>query len=339
MRDLERLHKIKEIENYSGVNIREIHRLVKPLRKGYHEVIHVPLGGDAPKDFIRVYKYGEAFKRDVKNWSKYLAKVGHKWYPIESITEYMLNKLGETLGLKMAKSELRLADEQLRFLSKYFLAPDENLIHGAQIYSTFLNEQDTTFVDEIEEKRMSKELLTFQLTKQAIEFVFPQQSETILENLVQLLVFDAIVGNNDRHFYNWGVITDIRNKKIPVFSPIYDTARGLFWNFNEDKIVRFFNKSNKIENGQFEKYIQLSQPKIGWDGMKKLNHFDLIANIFNNYPNYSVICSDLLNTHNLDAIFEMLNSEFNKLLSKKRFILVRACLQERFNKLNSICIN
>lgn len=337
MADLERLRKIKEIENYSGVNIQKIHRLVKPLRKGYHEVIDVPLGGDAPKDFVRVYKYGEAAKKDIKNWSKHLAKVGHKWYPIESITEYMLNRIGETLELKMAKSELRLADEQIRFLSKYFLASDENLIHGAQIYSTFLNELDTTFVDKIEEERMSKELLTFQLTKQAIEFVFPQQSETILKNLVKLLVFDAIVGNNDRHFYNWGVITDIRNRKTPIFSPIYDTARGLFWNFNETKIVRFFNKRNKIERGQFEKYIKASQPKIGWDDRIKLNHFDLITNIFNNYPNYSVICSNLLQTQKLDAIFEMLNSEFNKLLSEKRFILVKACLQERFNRLNSIC--
>lgn len=53
-----------------------------------------------------------------------------------------------------------------------------------------------------------------------------------------MLVFDAIVGNNDRHFYNWGVIVDLKGMKPPRFSPVYDTARGLFWNQSEEWIEK-----------------------------------------------------------------------------------------------------
>jgi hypothetical protein len=162
------LYKVKEIENFSGVNISKLHNKIKPLRKGYYQVLNISVGGDAPKDFIRVYQYGQGMKKNVKDWPKFIAKVGHKWYPIESITEYLHNRIGEILGLNMAESELRLVDEQIRFLSKYFLKEDETLVHGAQIFSGYLEESDDAFVTEIEKKGLTRELLTFQVTSAAI---------------------------------------------------------------------------------------------------------------------------------------------------------------------------
>ena len=118
---MKRLTKITNIKNYSGgLKITKIHGKIKPLRKGYHQVVEIDLTGDAPKDFIQLYEYSISRKADVKTWSKYIAKVGHKWYPLESISEYLLNQIGEVLGLQMAYSELRLADNQIRFLKQIF---------------------------------------------------------------------------------------------------------------------------------------------------------------------------------------------------------------------------
>lgn len=51
------------IENYSGgVSLHKVHLKMKSLREGYHWVLNTPIGGDAPKDVIRVYKYGVARK-------------------------------------------------------------------------------------------------------------------------------------------------------------------------------------------------------------------------------------------------------------------------------------
>ena len=147
-----KLTKVRQIENYSGVSIGSIHKAIKPLRQGYYKVLDYPISGDAPKDFIQAYKYGEGKRNKIKDWPKFIAKVGHKWYPMESITEYLLNRIGEVMGLNMAKSELRLADEQLRFLSRYFLQEGENLVHGAQLYSGYLEEKDDEFVMEIEKR-------------------------------------------------------------------------------------------------------------------------------------------------------------------------------------------
>ncbi|MEO0779179.1 MAG: hypothetical protein AAF146_21625, partial [Bacteroidota bacterium] len=164
------------IKNYSGgIPISKIHGLIKPLRKGYYQVLQDDIGGDAPKDFIRVYKHGDAPKESPNLWDKHIAKVGHKWYPLESISEHLLNRIGEVLGLNMAKSQLRIAHGQLRFLSKYFLVAEENMIHGAQIYSTYLEENDDRFVQEIEDQNWARALLTFQFTDESIKFMFPDQ--------------------------------------------------------------------------------------------------------------------------------------------------------------------
>lgn len=89
---------------------------------------------------------------------------------------------------------------------------------------------------------------------------------------------DALIGNNDRHFYNWGIITNISGKEKPIFSPIYDTARGLFWNEHEDKLKRILQDKNRLP--QFiMSYAENSVPKIGWEGLNKLNYFDLIEQI------------------------------------------------------------
>jgi len=154
-------------------------------------------------------------------------------------------------------------------------------------------------------------------------------------------MFDAITGNNDRHFFNWGVLTNIKGNFQPKFSPIYDSARGLFWNDSEQKIENLFSKGTIIDenlfNGYLKKYMNRSLPKIGWDGMSKLNHFQLIENIYTTYPNYQNICKDLLNEVLLQNVLDMLNKEFSNFFSKKRLILIEHCLIRRFKTLQEIC--
>jgi hypothetical protein len=144
----------EEVINYSG-KLRILDGLVPYLKNGYVYVENnQPLAGDAPKLFIREYKYGVACKNTPTRWPAYIAKVGHKWYPVESIMEQLLTDLGKAYNLNVADSKLAIASGQLRFLSKYFLNKNERLMHGAEIYAAYLND-DITFVEEIENNSMS----------------------------------------------------------------------------------------------------------------------------------------------------------------------------------------
>ena len=319
------------ILNSSGWQTAWHKHIVILKNRNYHVVKGVSIGGDAPKDFIRIYEYGKARKSNRRNWTAYIAKVGHKWYPMESITEHLLNRIGMELGLNMAFSKLAIINEQIRFFSRYFLKKNEQLMHGAQIYSAFLNGDDA-FVEAVEQQNQSHLLFTFQFAEAAIKYSFPNHWQELLENFVKLLIFDAIVGNSDRHFYNWGVITDIEGKKPPRFAPIYDTARGLFWNQKEEKIVQLCLNSQQSEIF-LKKYVEKSVPKTGWENRATLNHFDLIKLLHGQDERYCPVCENLVTNENLTKIYALLDTEFRPLMSQDRLTMIKKCLAIRFHSL------
>ena len=96
------------------------------------------------------------------------------------------------------------------------------MIHGAQIFAGYLAD-DSDFVRQVEEQDMAQEIFTFQVVEAAVRNRFPPQADTILQDFVRLIAFDAVAGNNDRHFFNWGVITQITGARPPRFSPILPT--------------------------------------------------------------------------------------------------------------------
>lgn len=331
--------KEEKIENYSGVNPR-LKGFIPCLKKGNWLELDFTPGGDAPKNFIALYEFSEnskVRKANTKTWSRYIAKVGQKWYPIESINEYLFNQIGEELGLRMAFSRLIFAGNQLRFLSKYFLNPEEeSLEHGAQIFAGYI--ADKQWVEEIEIKGLARKFFTFQFAESAIKNMFPNESEEILVEFVKMLIFDALTGNNDRHFYNWGVVKHIGSKKKPTFAPIYDSARGLFWNDEEAKLLKW-NENPTLLDSKIRKYAEGSKPKIGWDGLEDLNHFDLINKLFSVDLRYKEVCEQLINQENLEKLIKLIDKDLKKFYSSYRLELIKKCLIYRFERLMTIINN
>jgi hypothetical protein len=58
--------------------------------------------GDAPKEFIKIFDAKTSKRTNKKTWPLYLAITARKWYPNESIIEYLLNQIGMIWGLNMA---------------------------------------------------------------------------------------------------------------------------------------------------------------------------------------------------------------------------------------------
>jgi hypothetical protein len=327
---------IEKVENFSGVSL-NLKGMIEPLRKGNWHELNYSVGGDAPKNFIALYEYeedSETRKIKAKTWPKYIAKVGQKWYPIESINEYLFNQIGEVLELKMAYSKLIMAGDQLRFLSRYFLKKNEILVHGAEIFYGYLS--DKAFVEEIERKELARKFFTFQFAEASIKNMFPEDSEQILMDFVKMLVFDAAIGNNDRHFYNWGVVKHVGNKKTPIFAPIYDTARGLFWNDSESKIKTWYEHPRLIDE-RIKKYAEGSKPKTGWEGLEDLNHFDLVCRIFSADSRYKVICKQVISEQNQIKVLSFIDSKFSQFYSPQRMELIERCLIYRFQRLRRDC--
>lgn len=294
----------------------------------------ITVDGDAPKVLLHVYEYkqgGKFRKNNPNGWPLYIAKTGHKWYPVESITEYLLNILGGCFGLRMAESKLVVVGGQVRFLSKYFLKKgEEQLVHGAEIFAGYIG--DEKMVEDIEEQGMSRDFFSLQFVESAVKYVFPNDYREIMHELIKLLLFDALVGNNDRHYFNWGVVKSFKPNSKPRFSPIYDTARGLFWNGDEEKIDMRIKSKNFTQ--YVEKYCENSRPKLGWDNVKNINHFKLVDYI---YRNEFYISKDEMKSLFSDSMVEkmktVVNLNFRKYFTDIRRDAITMCLDYRYNKI------
>ena len=151
-----------------------------------------------------------------------------------------------------------------------------------------------------------------------------------------MLLFDALTGNNDRHYYNWGIISHIKNEHKPYFSPIYDTARGILWNKSDEKVISLQKELSNPYNKKVENYILDSVPKISVPKNSKCNHFELIEFLKENKYFNNEHKSVWTNHKFLDQAIVKLNSEFERLFIKERREMIQYVLDLRFKKIAEI---
>ena len=133
--------RIEKSKYCSGKIINE--HFIPILKEQEYIVKDYGLIGDAPKQFIKAYFYLEdstVRKSSSGSWPAFIAKSAEKWFPHESVIEYMINRIGQVLSLNMNEIRLVTANGQIRFLSKYFLNENEKLIHGAEICGQHLGD-------------------------------------------------------------------------------------------------------------------------------------------------------------------------------------------------------
>lgn len=331
-----RLRRERSVQISGKIDYDEIETL---FEKHYYVVEDKYLDGDAPKQYIKVYEYEKGIPKasNLKKWDGYYAKFGGKSYPHESVVEYTINKIGEVLDLYMNETRLVIANTQIRFLSKDFLKKGKKLIHAIELIAEYY--EDRELVDMIDKDRKTRrEYLTFEVFEEAICTVCHRNKDQILKSLVQLIVFDAIVGNNDRHFYNWGLIGDTIKAKNspPYFSPIYDTARALLWNMAEEKVVQMYHQ-NKSGDNRIEKFILKTKPRLSFTDNPDANHFDLIEFLFNRNDDYKTIISSLINKEQEEKVLNEFITNHSKYYTFERGEMMKLILRLRFEKLRSVC--
>ncbi len=305
------------------------------LKNKYYYVKEFELDGDAPKQFIHAYIYGakSAMRRkNLRTWIPYIAKTAEKYYPHESIIEYMLNRIGEVVGLNMNQTKLFVISGQIRFLSRYFLSHGEVMIHGAEICGEYLDDRALA-IEIAENRKNSRDLFTFQFILRAMKNVFTENYEELTTEFVKMLVFDAIVGNNDRHFYNWAVIRRVdKVGKKPYFAPIYDTARGLFWNWSDGSVKESL-KNYKKGGRKVENYLQNALPRVSIEENAEINHFDLVGFLCKENKLYNKIVVELTSAEVEAEVVKMIKNEFDSFFVKERMTLIILTIQRRFSQL------
>jgi len=284
------------------------------------------VGGATEKDVLE----------DPETGSRYIAKLGRRNSDLEVITEYAIYLIGRTLDVNVADAMVARFRGRLRFLSRYFLdaARGDELVHGVQLFRELYDE--TTVAKVLGSKVREQEMFSVQSVKAAFGAHYGSfQEELLFEEFVAMLTHDALLGVQDRHHENWGVIVSRTvDGHAPRFAPLYDSARGLFCNETDAGLLA--RKAWHDGMPWLGKYIRQSRPLVGFVGIRPenhrrqhLTHVELLAAVFREYPAQRRRILLILQGYDWRRAFDGLRYHLSDYCSPRRRDLILTCLRRR----------
>ena len=188
------------------------------------------------------------FKHHGENWLFKEARenTGEDW------AEKVASEIARLLGLRTHHTELAMWEGKRGCAVKSFLPSDQSgLVHGNELLGGLITGYD-------KEKERGQSDHTFENIVTVIEKLFPAGKirREMAFRMVGYLVFDAFVGNTDRHHQNWGVLVERRNQPgskgtfLLQLAPTFDHASSLGRELTDEARERYLN------DGTVERYIR-----------------------------------------------------------------------------------
>lgn len=267
----------------------------------------------------------------------YIAKLGGRNNDLEVMTEQAIFLVGRSLGVTVADARIGRYAGRLRFMSQYFLdlAGSEELVHGMQLFNALYDE--TTVREVLHDEAREQSLFSVQAVKAAFGAHYFHYGAGIEDELfcgfVSMLTHDAIIGVQDRHHENWGVIVEREvGGRAPRFAPLYDSARGLFCTDHDAALKAKF--AGPRGSQRLDGYVQRARPLVGFDGLAPrgrnyITHDQLIGAVFRAYPEQRDRIDGILQSYDWRRVGETLRTQLPGLCSAPRRALILTCLRRR----------
>lgn len=274
-----------------------------------------------------------------ENEKIYFFKESINKYPSEFWSEVIASKIGKYLGFNILDYNVSISNEIVGCLCESMIdQASEELEHGINL--------------------IKKAVPNFKIVNRPIILFTDVEKSFIpyngfINKFIEMLVFDAIIGNQDRHSENWAIIRSLDVENIQ-----YNKDKVLKWLYNQYKssglklhnlpLKKYFlnmmqesslininfspiydsgsslgreipetNINNYLMNDkEVEKYIKNGRSEIKWDG-SKINHFDLLLKLRSKYePILQTVVNRVLNKYHQGET-SILISEIDKELPAK----------------------
>lgn len=154
-------------------------------------------------------------------------------YPTEFWSEIVSSKIGQFLGFEMLDYNIAYDqnhNQKIGCLSKSMILHSENKLTEGIQYLTGFNSKYNPEKD--------KKSYTFNFINDALTAF---NLGKYVNNIIEIIVFDCIIGNSDRHQENWGIIMNY-NQAIKDINDKLEREKLGFWKKLDMKIMRFLNE-------------------------------------------------------------------------------------------------
>lgn len=250
----------------------------------------------------------------------------------EHISEHLAHQLGEVLGVSTANVDIGTYNGRIGSMSYLVSEPNECLIEGIGFISGLYPNYDANSMMDLSSGKYYCLEHIFQSTYKYVPVV-PKAV------WLEMMVFDFLIGNADRHQSNWAIlayIVDPAKKQIRVRKcPLYDNGSSLCCYVNDNQLDKMFGK----DPGPFNALVNTkSRSIIRIDGSRKAQpqHKEVVKYLLLEYPETHDICKRFLQKLNHEIIDELLSVYQPEILSPKKNELIRRFLKKKLEILDEL---
>ncbi|WP_242634540.1 HipA domain-containing protein [Bacillus timonensis] len=214
----------------------------------------------------------------------------------EAWAEKIASEVGKAMGLSIMDVNLAKRDNTVAVLAANFINKQEELFEGGDLFFTIADDFDRYNLKYYDFFNIVKVLSEFNLDR----------------DFIKIPVFDAFIGNQDRHCDNWGIIDGKNGYRM---APIYDSGASLGFQLKEERINLMFKDLN-----MFQAFSNRSFSMIGLPEKKKPRFMELLDVIRKNYPTEvqeAVHLIHIINEELLEGIMESIPEEVMSITYKK----------------------
>ncbi|MDI9357357.1 MAG: HipA domain-containing protein [Phycisphaerales bacterium] len=189
-----------------------------------------------------------------------------KYYRYEFYNEIIAYQLGKSLGLDILRYDIALFDNELGCISPNMTVIDDTNLIEVGKFMIAINQ------DFEPDKTETRKQYTFQLLMETLQKF---ELEKFNNFFFETLLFDAVIGNTDRHQENWAFIGKpntafVHDPNYYKTAPIYDNGSSLARELTDESVNGLLNNEQDLE-----KYIAGGKSELHWKG-QKISHFDLV---------------------------------------------------------------